>query len=546
MTLHRHWAGRSTSAVGALLAVVSLGAGAPAEAQTLRGTTAGGDVGFMTSVRRDDLRGAVDDGTRQGGDTANGDDVDGAIPQRRYRNARPVVIDGDPSWPPEPPVLRDGIVENSEDQPVPDGADAAALDTRSPEDIAPFETPSPSTDADAISVEIEPILDRRPVRLARFEPFDPVGVRMGTFTVFPEAEMVVGAYDNVFRSSSNVRQDVALEIKPTVRAVSNWRAHAMEFRATGLSTFHNEFATEDDRAYTLEARGRLDITRRTSIEALTSFDHAQEQRGSINAVSAAGERTSFDTSKAALTFNHRFNRLSLQLRGAVTDTDYAPVEGVGGIEISNDSRDSQLREGAIRASWMFKPTLSVFAEVVGNTRAYGGIEADGIKRDSTGERLRAGLSFGNTSKVLRGEVAIGHAVQRFDDRRLASIDGIVLDANLAWRVSGLTSLLFTAKSDIAESTLAGSGGALSQTVGVEARHAFKRNLIGTAGVNLSRQAYEGVDITEQALTSLLGLEYHLNREVTLFSRYAHVDFDSTDISRNYNYDEFKVGVRVRR
>ncbi len=51
------------------------------------------------------------------------------------------------------------------------------------------------------------------------------------------------------------------------------------------------------------------------------------------------------------------------------------------------------------------------------------------------------------------------------------------------------------------------------------------------------------DITEQSLTGLLGLEYHLNREVTLFRRYAHVDFDSTDISRNYNYDEFKVGVR---
>lgn len=546
MTLHRQWAGRSTSAAGALLALVGLGLPAPVDAQSLRGSMSGGSSGFSTTVRRDDLRGTVDaeDGTSPG-DATTDEDSDPSQPPR-YRNARPVVVDGDPNWPPEPPVLRDGIVENTEDPPIPDGAEATALDTRSPEDIATFEKPAAGHDAEAFGVEIEPILDRRPAQLARFEPYDPIGVRMGSFTVLPEAEMVIGAYDNVYRSSSNARRDVALELKPTLRAVSNWRTHALEFRATGLSTFHNEFATEDDRAYTLEARGRLDITRRSNIEALTSFDHSQEQRGSINAPSAAGERTPIDTSKAALTLNHRFNRLSLQLRGAVTDTDYAPVDSAGGLQISNDSRDNQLREGAVRASWAFKPTLSVFTEVVGNTRAYNGVEADGIKRDSTGQRLRAGVSFGNTSKIVRGEIAVGHAEQRFDDKRLSSIDGIVLDANLAWRVSGLTSLMFTAKSDIAESTLAGSGGALSQTVGVEARHAFKRNLIGTAGVNLSRQTYEGVDITEQALTGLLGLEYHLNREVTLFGRYAHVDFESTDVSRNYNYDEFKVGVRVRR
>ncbi|MEZ5851084.1 MAG: outer membrane beta-barrel protein [Hyphomicrobiaceae bacterium] len=540
MTLHRHWAGLSTSAAGALLAVAGLCASAPVDAQTLRGAMDSGNSGFSTTVRRGDPSGTGD------ADGVGEDGADAAAPRPRYSNARPVVIDGNPNWAAEPPVLRDGIVDTAEDQPVPDGAEAIGLDTRSREDIEAFERPSAGHDADAFAVEVEPILDRRPARLARFEPFDPVGLRMGSFTVFPEAEMVVGTDSNVFRSSSNARRDVALEFKPTVRAVSNWRTHALEFRATGLSTFHNEFSTEDDRSYTLETRGRLDITRRTNIEALASFDHALEQRGSINATSAAGERTPIDTSRAALTFNHRFNRLSLQLRGAVTDTDYDAISGAGGVRISNESRDNQLREAAVRASWMFKPTLAVFAEVVGNARTYNGIEADGIRRDSTGDRVRAGVSFGNTSKILRGEVAVGRAEQRFDDKRLGSIDGIVLDANLAWRVSGLTSLLFTARSDIAESTLAGSGGALSQTVGVEARHAFRRNLIGTAGVSLSRQEYEGVDITEQALTGLLGLEYHLNREVTMFGRYTHVAFDSTDVARDYNSDAFKVGVRVRR
>ena len=45
---------------------------------------------------------------------------------------------------------------------------------------------------------------------------------------------------------------------------------------------------------------------------------------------------------------------------------------------------------------------------------------------------------------------------------------------------------------------------------------------------------------------MLGLEYILSREVTVFGRYRHIEFDSTDDARNYNADELRVGVRLRR
>jgi hypothetical protein len=464
----------------------------------------------------------------------------------RLRLGRRAAMDGDLSWPPEPQAPRDGVLDAEEPAVPVDGMDAASQDARDPDDVAAFERPPAGFDPEAFSIEIEPILDRRPARLARFEPFQPVGVRMGTFTVFPEAEIAFAAFDNVFRSSSGVRRDVALDVGPTVRAVSNWRVHALEFRATGISTFHNQFPTEDDRAIGLEARGRIDVSRRTNVELLAAYDRAQELRGSINAASAAGDRTEYDTTRAAVTFNHRFNRLALQFRGSITDTDYQPVDAGGGIVVSNDSRDQTQREAAVRLSWSFKPTLAVFGEAVANTRAYKAAPSDGISRDSSGERVRVGVSFGTTGQILRGEVAIGHAQQRFDDQRLAGIDGVILDANLAWRVNGLTSVLFTARSDIGESTLAGSGGALSQTVGAEVRHAFRRRLIGTAGISLAKLDYEGISLHERGITGLAGLEYFVNREVTLFGRYQHVDFESSIAGRNYNTDEVRVGVRIRR
>ena len=465
---------------------------------------------------------------------------------RRPQIGRRIPVDGDPSWPPEPVQPVDGVFDTPEPgQPV-DGGDPTLVDTRPPEDVAPFELPPANFDPEAFAIEFEPIQDRRPARLARFEPFDPVGIRRGGFIIFPEAEISVAALDNLFRSSSNVRRDVSFDVRPTVRVVSNWRRHAVEFRVTGLSTFHARFQSEDDRAASVEARGRIDITKRTNFEVITGYDLTQEVRGSINAASRIGDRAEVETRRAGVAFNHRFNRLSIQLRGTLAETDFSPVTTETGATARNDERDSLIKEAAVRGTWTFKPELAVFAEAAVNARTYGATPADGISRDSAGERLRAGVAFGNTSRRLRGEVSVGHGRQHFDDSRLPEIRGIIVDANLAWRVSGLTSVLLTARTDVGESTIAGSGGALARTAGVEVRHAFQRRLIGTAGFRLTHQDYEGVNLNEREIAALLGLEYFVNREVTLFTRYQHIDFESTEPARNYNADELRVGFRIRR
>ena len=211
-------------------------------------------------------------------------------------------------------------------------------------------------------------------------------------------------------------------------------------------------------------------------------------------------------------------------------------------------RDNLQREVAVRAAWEFKPTLSLFAEVQHVRRTHATVSAlDQLDRDSDGERYRAGVSFGNTGQKLRGEASIGWGTQRFDDPRLASIDGILVDANLAWRPTALTSFLWTARSEFGDATAVGASGQRSITSGLEARHAFRRYLIGTAGIRWTGTDTFGSSPTvENELLLQLGAEYFLNREVTLFSRYQHTHFTTSTAGGNYDADEFRVGVRVRR
>ncbi len=434
----------------------------------------------------------------------------------------------------------DGTIDVSEPEAIADGADPLR-DTRPPADLEPFQNPPAGYDPLLFQVEdIDPATtDRRPARLARFEPYDPIGVRVGSFVFFPEAEIAGLWTDNVL-SSPDARSDIAAEIRTTSRLVSNWSMHALELRGTSLNTFYDDYPSEDDRAWGIEARGRLDFTRRTNLQAIVGHDKSQEDRSAIDA-NQVGDRANVTVDRAEVALNHRFNRLSVQLRGAVSDATYSETNGM-----SNRDRDTLETTQAVRATWEFKPTLSMFAEEELNQREKRALPADGISRDSKGSRTRVGLDFGATGAVLRGTISVGYGEQTPDDSRLSSVDAFLFDANLAWRPTEITSFLLTARSDIYETVTFDSGGVISHTLGLEARHAFRRFLIGSAGVVYTHYDYDATPYKEDQLVTFAGLEYYASPELVLFTRYQHLDFASNDGDGDYQSNEIRAGVRIRK
>ena len=78
-------------------------------------------------------------------------------------------------------------------------------------------------------------------------------------------------------------------------------------------------------------------------------------------------------------------------------------------------------------------------------------------------------------------------------------------------MTALTTLQFTAATDIAETTTFDSGGVLERIYGLEARHNFTTYLVGIAGLGFMTRDFSGVDITESQVTAAVGSEYYLNR-----------------------------------
>ncbi len=328
-------------------------------------------------------------------------------------------------------------------------------------------------------------------------------------------------------------------IDSETRLVSDWDNHALELRMRHAGDFQRDFPGQDDAARTYELRGRLDVRRSTRLEATIGHDTTREEANAIDAAPNAGSRRDVTTDRATVSANHSFNRLSLDLRGGFRNTTYDDP-------LTTPSRDFNQRTITGRASWSFRPTLAAFSELGYDRRDRAAAPAsDGLSRSSDGERVRLGLSFGQTGAVLRGEASLGYGRQRPDSAALPDVHAFLIDANLAWRITPLTALLFTAETTIDETSVAGASAAVNRRLGVGIRHAFRRHLIGEAGITYGVQDYRGATLDETSIEFRSRVEYTVNRNVALFTEARHTRFDSTATGRDYDATALRFGARLR-
>ncbi|MGO4683033.1 outer membrane beta-barrel protein [Hyphomicrobium sp. 2TAF46] len=510
---------------------------APAGVQTPINENSGTGSSQQTSLQSDTQD--DDDGA---GDQASKSDQPGDPESQQSGQAE----DGDAGLSADPSGLVDGSVDTTgEPRQALDGDPTVGGARVEGEAAALIENPPAGYDPLLFQIEdLDPYTDNRTTRrLFRQEPYDPVGIKVGSFVLFPEVEFGASYYSNVFHASGSP-SDWAMDVKPGARLVSNWGTHALELRAIGVLSFYNDFPTEDDRDYTLEARGRLDITKRANLQALVSRQQYLEDRSALDA-SSVGTRSVIDTDRAELAYNQRFNRLSLQLRGSIQDYTYGSTEDAG-VVTSNRDRDYTVYEETLRTSWEFKPSFSPYVEFAYNHRDYAiAAQSDSINRTSNGQRYRVGVSFGNAGEILRGDISLGYGIQTPEDSRLHAVDGLTIDANAAWRVTPLTTVLFNASSDVSETTTADVGGAFYRSAGFEVRHQLRSYLVASAGIIYSNQNSQDGVINDRQWSETVGIEYYANRNTVLFGKYQHVNFNGIGVPNDYVGDEVHFGVRLR-
>ena len=398
----------------------------------------------------------------------------------------------------------------------------------------------------APTTAVLPPLPRKTPPKVDANPFAPVGVDVGSLRLVPYAE-VDGGYD------SNPSQQPGGRGSPTLRGEtgftvqSDWSVHQLtgELHAGYTDDLKQHKASSPDGNGKLDLR--LDATRNTAIDLEARGTLATQSAGSpILGTTAVAERPLVATFGGTAGVTQTLGDASLGLHGTIDRTDYSNATLPDGttLDLAGDSYTAYGIK--TRAGYMLTPGVMPFVEIDVDTRRHDQpIDSSGYARNSNGQAGMAGTTF-ELTRILTGEIDGGYAQREYVDPRLAHLHGPTFDASLAWAVTPLTTVTLKGNTTLAETTVAGSPGAVSRTISLELAHqlfySVKLDALGSYGTNV----YQGVSLREKTYMGTFSAEYDLSRSLALKASVSTQHFRSTAATADYTENKFMIGLRVQR
>jgi len=196
----------------------------------------------------------------------------------------------------------------------------------------------------------------------------------------------------------------------------------------------------------------------------------------------------------------------------------------------------------MRGTYELQPDLAVFVDGEISREVYEQpISVSGITRDSNGFAVLSGMTFA-FSDAFFGEMSLGWGEQTSIDESIAPIEGVLLNADIIWLPTPMT----LARSQVSTSSLVDSLGAIDRFYELSIQHAFWRFLVVGGYVSYEIADYAASTLVDERVKEGATAEYFLNPNFSIYARYEHTDFFSTDRLNNFNENEVRIGMRIRK
>ena len=377
------------------------------------------------------------------------------------------------------------------------------------------------------------------------DPFEPLGLRVGSFMLRPAIEISRGFDTNPVRVRNGSGSAFTV-VAPELQLRSQWTRHEFGANLRGSYTDYDSASQINRPLFDGKTFTRFDLSRDTSINSESRLYLATDNPGSPNLRADLARLPIYYSYGSTVGLTQRFNRLEIALSGSMDSTRYEDSTLTDGTTASNRDRNYDQYGGKLRASYEVMPGVKPFAEIGADTRRHEQpIDNNGFARDSRALTPRVGSTF-ELARRLTGEVSVGYQTRSYRDPALADLRGVVADASLVWTVSGLTTATLTATSRAEESTLPGVSGALRRDVGVQIDHAFRRWLIGTLKFGYGQDDYVGLGRNDTRASLGAALLYKVNREVGVKGEYRYEWLASNVPGVDYDANIFLLGLKFQR
>lgn len=380
-------------------------------------------------------------------------------------------------------------------------------------------------------------------------PFAPIGIDVGSLRLFPFVEADTGYDSNPNSLSTGVVGSYYAHGDTGLRLQSDWSQHSLTADLHGgyYDFFSDPVANRPEASG--DIAGRIDVTRQTQINLLSTFTIQTQQPGSAilaipNSVYITNRPLIVSLGQSG-GVTQQFNRFSISLQGAFTRYVFGDATQSNNtvLLLSQDDYNDYALVG--RASYELTPGLIPFVQVTGDERRYDQyFDVYGFDRTSKGIAGELGTTF-EFSPLLTEEIDAGYADRVYADPRLPNLDAPTIDAKLIYSATPLTTINLTAATYLSETTLQYASGAVSRSVSLNVTHALRRDVTLSATATYENNLYEGVPITEQLYSGVIRADYNLTRSVIVSGSFTHQRFISTAVGENFTENIFLLGLRLQ-
>jgi len=385
------------------------------------------------------------------------------------------------------------------------------------------------------------------VRSRQRAELEPVGLRAGTFTMFPALEMTTSHTDNIFAASTDRKSDTKFSLKPSILVRSDWSRHGFALTGEGEWGVYSHYRSENTLRGTLAGEGRIDISRFSSAGMRLSFASEQEGRGSSDAVEGAEGPVRYRNFGLQGNFSQRLNRLVATLRGGFLRTDYDDIGlALGGTD-NNDDRDVDTGHLGLRLAYEVSPAVRVYGDVEVDRRTYRQrLDDEGYERSSDGWRTAMGTNF-EAGGLAHLDLEVGYNSRDFEDARLAAIGAFTADGRFTWAVTPLTTMRLGAGTNVEETTEAGASAKVTRKVSAGLDHELQRHFILSADLGIEREQIRGTPTETDTVTASFGGEYWFGRQASVVAKLAReVEKANNTVGEDVTETVISVGVKLRR
>ena len=369
---------------------------------------------------------------------------------------------------------------------------------------------------------------------------DPLGVRAGSFLVFPRVEAGVSYETNVFAEPEDEDDDFLFVVNPSVAVRSDFSRHALAFEAGAEFGRYADLTSENFFDYEVAGSGRLDVGVGGAATARLAHIRNHEDRGDPDQPTAAVEPVEYSSTLGEVGYSQRFNRVTAGVSTSAEWLDYDDVGSAAGPVIDQDDRDRWVYSTNVRVGYLIQPRFEAYVRGTYNVVEY---DQEQVDRDSQGYEIAIGSDFDLTG-LITGTAYVGYLSRDFDNEALDDPSGMSFGLDLDWAATQLTTVRATASRSLEEPT--GFGSRERTRLGVGADHELLRNLILSADAVYRIDEFNDTDREDDYYSLGVGALYTLNRNYYARAGYVFETRNSNVNARDYdnNVVTLRLGARL--